>query len=294
MAVLSSGRLDYDGVSFVFGEGTPFPITAFKRGGSSFREGDLERPFGDGRYVGVDRKGAPTHALSLALLGEGVSQGEREASARELASRVAVVWNAPSVRGRVGAVAELTVGERSAIGRPREYAPNDDGLWDGTGEAALQFAAVDDHWYGPEQVTRVQFVPETTGGLPVPADVPFVLGGGTGQADQIVQLGGDVAAFPVFELHGPIVDPWIDVPGVGRLVFTVTLAYDQVLTVDTRPWRQVVRRDGNPIHGAVSAAGSRMSEMGMPPGSYRVIFGGYDPSGNSWLDVWVRPAYLSL
>lgn len=294
MAVLSSGRLDYGGVSFFFGKGTPFPITGFKRGSSGFRSGDQDRPSGDGRYVGVDRKGAPAHALSLALLGEGVSSVEREASARVLASQLAVVWNAPAVRGRVGAVAELTVGERSAIGRPREYVPDDDGLWDGTAEAALQFAAVDDRWYGPEQVTRVQFVPEMTGGLPVPAEVPFVLGGGSGQADQIVQLGGDVEAFPVFELHGPIVDPWIDVPGVGRLVLNVTLAYDQVLTVDTRPWRQVVRRNGNPVHGVVSGAGARLSQMGMLPGSYQVIFGGYDPSGNSWLDVRVRPAYLSL
>lgn len=662
MAVLSSGRLDYDGVSFVFGEGTPFPITGFKRGSSGFRSGDQDRPAGDGRYVGVDRKGAPTHALALAVLGEGVSQVEREAAARLLASRLAVAWNAPGVRGRVGAVAELTVGERSAIGRPREYVPDDDGLWDGTAEAALQFAAVDDRWYGRELVTRVTLVPPTpvqsfewvgevdasasvkrvngevvarndftnpnlvgdgtwaevrrnvllypslkgavtgwnknanttftpsplgveivadsaiatdssmlyrnndeqstapsdswagsffvenigsvpvtlrarqywhgavlfgngptttlgpgesgrlgvvaaapagtthvrltlgniggtmpagakirvrhainerspvlgdyvdgatkpagivqpedfrvrwlgtpnasesvmeiervrgftsanviagvstksgkravrliptgsssdsyaavtsgltdltalatihldgpmtgttvrprsvyltppqnfgetapnvagsysfrrttaggTGpqqvrlyhggslgsgdvwwtdiglftagyegdvfsgssapigsGLAIPADVPFVLGGSAGHADQIMQLGGDVEAFPVFDLHGPIVDPWIDVPGVGRLVMNVTLAYDQVLTVDTRPWRQVVLRDGDPVHGVISAAGVRLSELGMLPGSYRVIFGGYDPSGNSWLDVRVRPAYLSL
>lgn len=205
------------------------------------------------------------------------------------------VWRADGIRALPGAQAMLTAPSgRSALGMPVDIDPNEEYRLFNMNRAVLSFECVDDLWYGPEEQTTTRLAPTFTGGLPVPATVPFVLGGGTGESDSIVQVGGDVAAWPVFEVRGPISDPWIDVPGVGRLVFRGQLAYDQVLQVDTRPWARWVKRDGAPFPGALSPAGARLSDMAMPPGSYRVIFGGYDPSGTSSLTVRVSPAFTSF
>lgn len=294
MSSLSSGSLTYQGVSFQFGKGTPYLLTDFVRGVSEPRVQDREHVRGDGARFGVDLKSGPTHELSLLVQGEGNNPGEREAAVRPLISELERVWDAPSLRARGGELAMLQVGDRFAFGRPRELVPDDSGRWDGTSNPQLSFRAESQNWYGPEERTTMRLAPVFTGGLPVAAAVPFVLGGGTGQADSIVQVGGDVATWPVFELRGPIQDPWIDVPGVGRLVFRGTLAYDQTLTVDTRPWARWVKRDGAALPGALSPAGSRLSDMAMRPGSYRVIFGGYDPSGTSTLTVRVSPAFTSF
>ncbi|MFF8817817.1 hypothetical protein ACF07D_07460 [Leucobacter sp. NPDC015123] len=205
------------------------------------------------------------------------------------------VWRADEIRDRPGVHATLMAPSgRHVLGMPVELDPNEEYRLFDTNRAVLSFECVDDLWYGPEEQTTTRLAPTFTGGLPVPAAVPFVLGGGTGESDSIVQVGGDVAAWPVFEVRGPISDPWIDVPGVGRLVFRGQLAYDQVLQVDTRPWARWVKRDGAAFPGALSPAGARLSDMAMRPGSYRVIFGGYDPSGTSLLTVRVSPAFTSF
>lgn len=294
MTNLDTGLLAYEGVSFPFGRGTPYLITNFVRGTQEWRTGDMDRPGADGRMMGRDVKSAPTHTLSLLVAGEGSNATERISSVAELIAALETAWDAPNVRSRAGVFAELTIGERTAVGRPRGYVSDDRHLWDGSALPVLTFETVSDEWFGPAVTTRLQLVPEFTGGLPVPAEVPFVLGGGTGAADYMITVEGARPTWPTFTLHGPIMNPWIDVPGVGRLVTDITLAYDQTLTLSTAPWARWTLRDGVPINGVLTGAGARLSEMAMRPGAYQIIFGGYDPSGTSWLDVTVRPAYPNL
>lgn len=285
--LLEQAELRYEGVSLPMGSGTPFRLTGFQRGVAARRVDDADRPRMDGVGFGRDFKGAAVHELGVAIF-----DGTDRVVVRGLVEEFESVWDAERVRLSPGRMAELRVGpDRVCFGRPRDLTPNDVGLWDGVGQATVQFVAADDRWYGPEEAVSMRLAPTYTGGLPVPAEVPFVLGGGTGEADSIMQVAGKGRVRPVFELHGPIQDPWVDVPGVGRLRFSVTLAYDQVLTVDTRPWASGVKRDGAPLPGALLAAGARLSDMAVPPGSYQVIFGGYDPSGTSELTVRWRPSY---
>ncbi|UOQ56067.1 hypothetical protein MUN78_10160 [Leucobacter allii] len=290
MTDLATGSITYEGVSFQFGDGTPYRITTFKRGTATYRSQDRDREHGDGRDMGRDLKTAPTHELGLAVLGEGTTPAEREADVRRLLEELAVVWSADTLRSRNGAVAKLQIGGRYALGRPRDFVPEDDGLWDGISEPSLKFVASDDLWYGPSSILQFGLVPEYTGGLPVAAAVPFVLGGGTGTGNRTITVEGTKPSWPVFTLHGPIKDPYIEVVGVGRLVFSCTLAYDQHLTVDCRPPRGITR-NGAPLPGALSPSGDRLSDMELRPGSYSVLFGGYDPSGTSAISVEVAPAY---
>ena len=294
MTMLDTGSLTYEGVSFPFGAGTPYLITNFVRGAAEWRAGDHDRAGGDGRMMGRDFKNAPVFTLGLLVVGDGDSPAEREASVSTRLDHLSEVWDAQWVRATPGVVAELTIGERTAIGRPRGFVPDDTTLWDGTSEPSLTFVTVTEELFGPAEQSRVQLVPEFTGGLPIPADVPFVIGGGTGAADHMVTVAGSQPTWPTFTLHGPIVNPWIDVPGVGRLVTDITLAYDQVLTLSTAPWARWTLRDGAPVDGVLTGAGARLSEMAMRPGAYQIIFGGYDPTGTSWLDITVRPAYQNL
>lgn len=242
----------------------------------------------DGRRVGEDL--IPGQVVVLP-----VEARPDERPLSEVVAELISVWRGDDVRRRSGALASLVSDSgRTTYGRPRPVAPDQSNRLFGIARAELVFECVDDLWYGPAQTTSITLVPEFTGGLPVPAAVPFVLGGGTGVSDFIVTVGGDVATRPVFEMHGPILDPFIEVVGVGRLVFRGQLAYDQTLTVDTRLWAQWVKRNGASFPGALSPAGSRLSDMVLKPGSYQIFFGGYDPTGTASLDVLVEPAFTSF
>ena len=245
-------------------------------------------PRGDGRRPGQDFIAGQVVSLLVEALPD-------HRPLDEVWRELVAVWRGDEVRKRGGVLATLTADSgRSAFGRPRPLAPDMKYRLFDTARAELSFEAVDDLWYGPEEVTTIRFVPVFTGGLPVPAAVPFVLGGGSGESSYMVTVGGDVAAWPVFELHGPIADPFIEVVGVGRLIFRGQLAYDQTLIVDTRHWARWVKRNGDAFPGALSPAGSRLSDMSMRPGAYQVFFGGYDPTGSSSLDVRVSPAFTSF
>ena len=210
---------------------------------------------------------------------------------RELLS----VWRADEVRDIPGALASLTSDSgRTAYGWPADFDPDQEYRLFDTDRAVLGFECIDDLWYGPAAETMLGFTPTYTGGLPVPANVPFVLGGGAGTTDQIIQVAGDATTWAVYTLHGPIVDPWIDVLGVGRLILRGEVPEDRPLVIDTRTWARSVKLDGAALPGALSPQGARLSDMCLKPGAYQIIFGGYDPTGRSRLTVRHEPAYTSF
>lgn len=293
MSDLGNGSISYDGVLLQFGEGTPYRLTAFRPGVASIRAGDQDRVRGDGRNWGRDYKSAPTHEIGMAVLGEGATQAEREADVRRLVSELARVWSADAVLSRSGAVAKLTLDGKTIYGRPRTYTPEWDGLWDGTSEPTLEWAATDHLFYGVEESISFGLVPEFTGGLKIPAVAPFVFGGGTGNANRVITVKGDAPVYPVFELRGPIQDAYVQVVGVGRLQLRGPVEYDQTLTIDCRPPRGIYL-NGNPHPGALHPAGDRLSDMRLFPGAHSVLFGGYDPTGTSSLTVRVVSAYQSI
>lgn len=282
--------LTTDGRQVVFGDDDALVVVdKWSASAGKLRIDDHENPRGDGLRFGSDYRSGQVVDFSMWVNG-----GDEETARAGLAS-VQAAWRNDVSRRRGGSMCRLEHPRgRAAFGRPRGFSADTQRIEQGWATIKADFEAVDDLWYGPEEVTTIRFVPEFTGGLPIPAAVPWVLGGGSGESSYMVTVGGDVAAWPVFELHGPIADPFIEVVGVGRLVFRGQLAYDQTLTVDTRHWARWVKRDGAAFPGALSPAGSRLSDMSMRPGSYQVFFGGHDPTGSSSLDVRVSPAFTSF
>ena len=292
-----AGSLTYGGVSFLFGDGTPFPLTGFVRGVSQFRVADQDRPRRDGRLFGRDYKSGPTHTLSLLFEGVGVSRAEREADVRALLEEFARVWSADSLRATPGAVAKLTVGDRSCYGRPREFTPDDSGLWDGVANPEVQFVAADDLWYGASQSTTIRFGASTGGGLRFPAQAPFRFGGQPSVRNSAIEVAGARPVAPVFEIRGPVASPSIDIPGVGTLSFNVSLAFDERLVVDTGAgWvkRGYIGGDLAAAPGLLSPAGSRLSDIRLSPGAHTVVLRGTDSTNTAELTVTVEPVYSGI
>ncbi|WP_053386994.1 hypothetical protein [Leucobacter japonicus] len=301
MSSLSSGALTYRGVSFLFGDGTPYPLTGFQRGVSSYRVEDRELPRGDGRAFGRDYKSGPTHELSLLLQGEGASRSVREYDVKAQLGRLAGLWSADTLRATGGELAQLMIGDRATFGRPREFTPDDGGIWDGVAQPTLQFVAANDLWYGAEEQTQIRFTIAAGGGLRFPAREPFRFTSEGPTRNAAVVVGGDVATWPVFEIHGPVTNPEIEVQGVGRLQFRANLPYDKFIRVDTRPWARWVQTGFknnpevlSPIPGVLSPSGARLSDMALRPGSYTVLLRGFDSTGTAEMRTSVWPAYTSF
>lgn len=288
MAGIKSGRLVVKGVSFLFGDDTPFPLTGFKRGAAGTRAQDVNRVRRHGRSFGRDLLEGPTHEVSLVAIADG---SDRLGSVASLMADFESLMNAASDLGH-GELTELWIGDRYCLGRPRDLDVVDDGVWDGTAEYGFTFAAESKLWYGPSTSTRVRFSVPETGGLRFPARAPFTFDSGPTADNGTIRVDGDVPSFPVFEIHGPVRDPAVDVKGVGELIFDVVLAHDQVLRVDCGAG--AVRRDGAPLPGALSSRGARLSDMRLAPGSYSVVLRGYDPTGTGELSVQVAPAFTSF
>lgn len=203
------------------------------------------------------------------------------------------VWRADGIRFTPGARAVLMSDSgRVAYGMPVDIEPSEEYRIFDTNRAVLTFDCVDDLWYGPAETTRVRFSIPESGGLTFPAEAPFTFDSGPTQRNGVVVVGGEAPILPVFVVQGPVTNPSIHVTGVGELQLSVTLAYDQTLTVDCRNgW---VMRDGSPLPGAVSPRGARLKDMALTPGSYEVVLRGYDPTGTGYLDVQVEPAFTTF
>ncbi|MFF8817275.1 hypothetical protein ACF07D_04655 [Leucobacter sp. NPDC015123] len=205
------------------------------------------------------------------------------------------VWRADEIRDRPGVHASLMAPSgRHVLGMPVELDPNEEYRLFDTNRAVLSFECVDDLWYGPEEQTTIRFVPPVSGGLTFPAEAPFTFDSGPAVRNASVQVTGDVSTWPVFEIKGPVTNPEVDIVGVGKLIFSVSLAYDQTLRVDTRPWARWVKRDGAAFPGALSASGARLSDVSLAPGTYQVLLRGYDPTGTAELRVSTWPAFTSF
>lgn len=248
----------------------------------------FRNPRGDGQRAGLSYRNGQVVSLSVEVRPDHRPAGEVW---RDLMG----VWRSDEVRMVPGAVASLTSDTGlTAFGHAVEVSPDLQYRQFGVDRAVLQFRAIDDLWYGPEQVQSISFVAPVSGGLMFPAESPFTFDSGPTVRNGSVLVSGDVATWPVFEIDGPVTNPEVDVPGVGRLVFRTTLAYDQTLVVDTRPWARWVKRDGAAFPGALSASGSRLSDMALSPGAHTILLRGYDPSGTAVLRVRTFPAFTSF
>lgn len=285
-------RLLYPGANYTFGT-ADLPVFNRKTpeiGTPDVRTSDKDRPRSDGRAFGVDHMGGQTISFDLGV------RSTSDAEVREEAATLRRVWRADAVRLAPGAVAELHTTyagrERVVYGRPRRFSPDySDASINNTVSVLADFACVDDLFYGPEDESlSFPIVPPTGGGLIAPLAAPLT---STASSDrsQGITVATEMPVWPVVELTGPVVNPVVSI-GPVRFEFRGSLAEDETLTIDTRPWKRSALRNGASVAG--SLRGTRLSQAALPAGGYEVGFGGTDPTGTALLRVTWRPTFSAL
>lgn len=285
-------RLAYPGVSFDFGTGaTPvFNRTAPDLGDVEVRQEDAVHPHSDGVLMGRDFKGDRTISFDLGIRGT-------PAAIRDSLGDLMAAWDAREIRREPGAVAELHSNYRGehriAYGRPRRIAPHIGDVATGLGGATAEFTAADPNFYSAEEQTEtVGLVAATGGGLLAPLASPLATTGSSDRSTSITVSSG-LPVWPVLEIAGPIIDPEVELLGLWKIRVRESLAYDQTLVIDTRPWRRrVYITPGNGSRrGALTRDSVRLVNASIPAGTHEVAFRGRTDSGAPAVTIRWQNAY---
>jgi hypothetical protein len=123
-------------------------------------------------------------------------------------------------------------------------------------KAMLVFAAADPYWHDVSDVTD-EFTIDAEPVTFFPF-FPLRLAGSEVFADATVMNGGDVATWPVWEIHGPTVDLRLRNLTTGKsLAITHAHGAGETIEIDTRPGvKTVVMDDGMNLYGMMDAGSS--------------------------------------
>lgn len=288
-------QLSYPGTTYTFGPGDlpAFNVTAPDIGDYALRVSDGENPRGDGVSFGTDFLGNRTITFDIGV--RGITEAETRANTAALAR----AWRADVVRSTPGAVAELRSqyrgSERVAFGRPRRFAP----VLAAAGTqrfvpVVADFATADDQFYSSvETIQKVTLMPALGGGVTTPIITPVSTSRSSDRSTGIT-IGGELPTWVGVEITGPITNPVVDFVGDGegfRYAFNGSLALDETLRIDPRPWRRTITVNGASAAGRMSRSSVRLSNAVLRPGGYEVSFSGTSESGTAELRVRFRDAY---
>jgi hypothetical protein len=282
-------RLSYPGVDLPFGSiesGIIFQ-SAPEVGSPSIESDDSVRPRADGVAFGLDFHGGRTVTFDLAV------NGSTTEESRARLGVLARAWRADVVRNTPGAVASLTSDTgRTTFGRPRRFSADDEFLGQGLSEVIADFSSSDSLWYGPQEDAFVALVPPPSGGLMSPLAWPLTT---TASSDRrmVIDVVGEVDTWPVIEIRGPITNPEVEVLNSFRLAFRVSLAYDETLVVDTRPWARTILRGSASARGTLSRLGSRLDEARLAPGRHEVVLRGVSDTATASASLRWSPAFTT-
>jgi hypothetical protein len=282
-----SWSLRYPGVDVEFTNDSGVFLRSYPDIGDPDREvDDKSNARADGLQFGSDFIGGRTVGLSFGV------EGSTPDEARGAYERLATIWRADAVRNTPGALAELVSDSgRSAFGRPRRLAPSAFHLMNTPPQIDIEadFAQADDLWYGQEDVVTVPLVLSQGGGLVAPLKSPLVARGYTTRANSFVVL-GTKPTWPVITIRGAILNPGVEVAGVCRFAASTSLAYDEWITIDTRPGRRSVLRNGQKI-AALSRTSDPLTRAALTPGAHSITLSGSSATGTPTASISWRAAY---
>lgn len=252
------------------------------------RTDDIATPRGDGVMMGQDFREPPT--LSFDLWSHVNNEDDARLALTDLIRR----WDASDVRSRGGMVVRLTHPRgRSVFGRPRKIAPtNINRIERGRAQVTAEFDAVFDSWFGESWSAVVPLVPPLGRGLVAPLVEPLTIQGVALNAAGFV-VPGQSASYPIIEFRGPITNPSLHADG-WVLRVRGSLAHDDVLRVDTRPWVRSLSLNGRPVAGMLMPSSSRLRDVVLEPGFHSVQLRGTDITGTASVDISGEATYASF
>ena len=293
-----------DTFSFVFGtEDTGYlTLTRPVLTGGAVRAGDVDMPQEDTTGFGRDYRASKSIAFEVGVLTDhlaGLSTALR--ANLDYLDSLEVAWTDERWRNNPQALAILRVHEGGqtwrCYGRPRNYDEIVGVLTDdGYTPVTMDFQLRDNSFYSDDlysigvPIAAAGAAPGIT--APMESLVTSVMptaGSGT------MTVGGSKATWPVVQFTGPAVEPSVTI-GDLHIGLTGTLATNEVVTFDPRPWVRTAYRvsDGAGMGGRIDRATPAMAETKLRPGVYPVTFDAKDQVGYSggaiaWRNARARP-----
>lgn len=295
------------GEGFVFGtEDTGYlTLTRPQHLSGETSNNDAPRPYEDGTIFSIDFQGGKSVAFEIGVLTDQANLaisngGNAHGTNLDYLEAIEGWWTDPVWRNGAKAMAMLRACEGGrtsrAYGRPRRYDEATSNLTRlGYSTVVCDFQMVDGNWYSDtEGVVEVSMLAPPDGGLIAPLVAPITTVPES-ENRQAIAIGGARPTWPVIEFVGPVTNPSVQI-GNLQIGITGSVAWDQKVVIDPRPWVRTALRsgDGANFAGKLSRATPRMADMKIKPGTYDVTFRGVDQSGSSrcrvrWRDARKRP-----
>lgn len=301
MVDLNLWRLQYDDTVLEFGtheSGHPFTRQVIV-GAAGVNTDDADHPLSGGMVFGRDL----SRGRSLSFAGTHLSTIPQPAARRwegrmDDAAVFEQAWRARRLRERVGAVATLANVDRGRLvyGRPRPYVPDHAKVRQGWLTYETTFDTADDRFYSTtEKVTTLGVDASPVTAMTFPMTFPFTGAEATVTRTWLDNAGTD-DAWPVVTFHrggSPRLELLNQAGGVEwSLAVAGELAYDEYLTVDTRPWSRAVVLNGTAAPGRIR--GTALGAASIPPGTWEARLVAEDPSGLADVTIRWRDAFGTL
>lgn len=301
MPDLNDWRLQYGATSFDFGtlaSGYPFKVQV-DVGDIDIETQDGRHPTSDGEIMGFDTLGGFDLTFGLTTLPTYPVPAKPWSAPLDAVSAFQAKWRADSIRRSPGAYATLLNLDRNRLvyGRPRKFAPDLAKARKGIAAYVATFRSNNPNFYsGTEKVSTITPVPGSSGGIKGPLVSPLTVVGSTLDVSAPVNA-GDLSTWPQVEFHGPTSGPCsLELLSGASTLWMLTvpdgLKFDQVLTVDTRPWNRSATINGAPANGRIT--GTQIEKCMLPVGTHQFRFKTTDRTGTSYAVMRWRDAYASL
>lgn len=260
---------------------------------------DTAHPTADGLVMGRDTLNGFNVEFAATILQMGYPIPDKPwRSALDMYGDFAAKWRADGIRmlpGKYAALENLDR-QRMVYGRPRNIAPKMGRLRKGQIDFQMDFATNSPDFYDmTEKSTIVSTVAPAGGFIKGPLTSPMQTAvAGTVLSPTIND--GDLPAWPVIDIHGPGSKHSLELLSGTRVLWKITvpdqLKYDEVLTVDTRPWQRGVTLNGKPANGRIR--GDKLDKCKIPVGSFMFRYKVTDRSGRAFGAILWRDSYASL
>lgn len=294
MSDLTDFQLEIAGVRL--GHGTSVPVAQVEGLARPAVRGELvEQPNADGAWLGADWYEARTLRIDC-----GVKTPGDPAAAAGIVAQLEEAADEPRVRTVGGAVTALRIKwpgapVRVLFGRLRKVEASWERAALGWVPLDLEFTAPDSRYYADvEQSVGLRLGWLSGGGFTAPVQAPIRVSDGDQSGQNRpgwVTNNGTIDAYPVLTVHGPCANPVITHMETGRRIdLGITVPVGEYVTVDTRPGRRTVTRQG----GGTVATPSPLSSFRLPKGRSEVRWTASDPTASARLTVAWRDAFKTL
>lgn len=259
---------------------------------------DSSHPTSDGLIMGRDRLRGFSLQFGCKILSEYPVTTKPWMSALDLYRDFARQWRADGIRLQPGEYATLRNTERAVqvYGRPRSIATKNTMLRKGVLGFQMDFQTIGPDWFDTtERSSIITPAASSARGFTGPLTAPMVTTTVDTEVGPTIN-DGDLDAWPVIDFHGPSssasLELFLGTAILWKISIPSSLKYDQILTVDTRPWRRSATINGKPANGMVR--GTQLEKCIIPPGSFSARFRSSDRSGQAFAAIQWRDTYAGL